>query len=384
MPTDRRDFLALTGAAGLMAVTSAEAASARAMRAGRDPLHDLVVINTCGGLDDPNEPPIANPGDYAAAASARVTRDALASGVSAIAMTIGYVFGDAEPFEQSVRAIASWDALVRAHPEAYLKVWSAADIERARAARRVGLIYTFQNAAMMGTSAERVDLFADLGMRIIQLTYNKPNQLGGGSMAGDLGLTPFGREVVARLNARRVIVDLAHSGQQLCHDAVRASTQPVAISHTGCRAVTDLPRNKTDEELRLVAGRGGYVGIYFMPFLAIGRNAMEADVVAHLEHAIDVCGEDHVGIGTDGPFTGIDDMDAYRRSFAQLMAERRAKGISAPGEGTDIYPFALDLQGPDQLRQLARTLARRGHSSARIAKILGGNFLRYAREVWGA
>ena len=380
MTTDRRDFLALAAATSLLAAPALRAAT----RPGDDPLRDRIVINTCGGLDDPNEPLVSNPGDVAAAVNARATRDAHAAGVTAIAMTIGYVFGEAEPFEQSVRAIAGWDALIRTHADDYVKVWTTEDIRRARAQRRIGLVYAFQNAAMMGTRADRVDLFADLGMRIIQLTYNKPNQLGGGALAGDVGLTPFGREVVERLNAKRVIVDLAHSGQQICLDAVQASTRPVAVSHTGCRALTDLPRNKTDEELRRVAERGGYVGIYFMPFLTTGRNATEADVVAHLEHAIQVCGEDHVGLGTDGSFTDIDDFKAYQVEFARQIEERRAKGVSAPGEATDIYPFAIDLRGPDQLRQLARMLARRGHSSARIAKILGENFLRFAREVWGA
>ncbi len=71
------------------------------------------------------------------------------------------------------------------------------------------------------------------------------------------GITPLGREVIARCNANRVMVDLSHSGQQTCLEAARASTQPISINHTGCRALTDLPRNKTDEELRLVADQGG-------------------------------------------------------------------------------------------------------------------------------
>ena len=117
------------------------------------------------------------------------------------------------------------------------------------------------------------------------------------------GLTPFGHEVIDRLNANRVMVDLSHSGRNTCLEATRASKQPVSINHTGCRALNDLPRNKTDEELRLVASAGGFVGIYFMPFLNPAGHAMAQDVVANLDHAINVCGEDHVGIGTDGTVT---------------------------------------------------------------------------------
>ena len=298
---------------------------------------------------------------------------------------MGHVFGTQEPFEQTVRAVAQWDALIREHPADLLKVLSTKDIRRAKAENQIGIICGFQNAAMMGERADRVDIFADLGVRVIQLTYNGPNALGGGSLApGNPGLTPFGREVVARLNARRVIVDLSHSGQQICLDAAEVSTQPIAITHTGCRALVDLPRNKTDEELKRVASKGGYVGIYFMPFLALGRPVTADDVVAHIEHAIDVCGEDHVGIGTDGTFTAVDDLVAYQKNLERELTERRAAGISAPGERPDIFPFAVDLRGPDQFRQLAGRLAKRGHGAGRIDKILGLNFVRYAKEIWGA
>jgi membrane dipeptidase len=120
-----------------------------------------------------------------------------------------------------------------------------------------------------------------------------------------------------------------------------------------------------------------------MPFLTTGRNATREDVVSHIEHAIQICGEDHVGIGTDGSFTAIDSLDAYKADLAKQIADRRAAGISAPGESPDICPFVPELSGPDQFRHLADALAKRGHSAARIEKILGQNFMRYAREVWG-
>ncbi len=86
---------------------------------------------------------------------------------------------------------------------------------------------------------------------------------------------------------------------------------------------------RTDEELRLVAMQGGFVGIYFMPFLSASGHATADDVVAHIEHAVNVCGEDHVGIGTDGPVTSIDDLEAYKGRLAKEVAARRA-AASAP------------------------------------------------------
>ena len=180
------------------------------------------------------------------------------------------------------------------------------------------------------------------------------------------------------------MVDLSHSGQQTCLEAARASSQPISINHTGCRALTDLPRNKTDEELRLVADQGGFVGIYFMPFLNPTGHATADDVVAHIEHAVKVCGEDHVGIGTDNTVSQIDDLQAYQAVLAKEIADRRAAGISAAGERPDTYPFVVDLRGPDQFRKLESLLAAKGWPEGRIEKIMGRNFLRYAETIWGA
>jgi len=371
---DRRSFLALAGAAALAAPSGLAARERR----------DWLVVNALGGLSDPNDTDEAGQGEERNV-SRRVIEDARASGVSAINITLGYVAGEDEPFEASVEDVAGWDARIRRQSADLLKVLTAADILRAKAERKIGLIFGFQNAAMLGDRAERADIFADLGVRIIQLTYNPANRLGDGSMApGNRGLTPFGRKVVERLNANRIMVDLSHSGEKTCLEAARVSKQPISINHTGCRALVDLPRNKGDEELRLVASRGGFVGIYFMPFLSAASNATAADVVAHIDHAVSVCGEDHVGIGTDGPITGVDDMPGYRRRMAKQVADRRASGIGARGENPDTIPMVVDLQGPGQFDTLAGLLRARGYKEARIEKILGRNFLNYARLVWGA
>lgn len=374
MKLDRRNFMGVSAA--MLAAGSARAAGVDA-----DPIKDMIVVNALGGLGDPNQPtdslvPQFNP---------RVLAEAHASGLTAVNITIGYVSGSDDPFEQSVREVAETDAQVRANSRDLMKILTAACISRAKAEGKVGLIYGFQNGAMMGQDASRVDIFANLGVRIFQLTYNPANQLGDGSMApGNRGLTPFGREVVARCNAQRVMVDLSHSGEQTCLEAARISKQPISINHTGCRAVTNLPRNKTDAELKLVADRGGFIGIYFMPFLDLSGHARAEHVVAHIDHAVNLCGEDHVGIGTDGTVTQIDDLKAYEAVLAKEIAARQAAGISAKGERPDTYPFVVDLRGPDQFRKLAGLLRAKGYSTARMEKILGGNFLRYAETIWGA
>lgn len=372
MPINRRSFMT-----GVAAVSGCAAAGPKRPAAAAS---DVIVVNALGGLGDPNHPTDSNVPDI----SPRVLAEAHASGLTAVNVTLGYVAGPHEPFEYSVKDIAATDALVRQYPDDLMKVYTAADIRRAKAEGKIGLIYGFQNGAMMGETPERVDTFANLGVRVFQLTYNPANLLGDGSMAPEnRGVTALGREVIARCNANRVMVDLSHSGEQTCLEAARASARPISINHTGCRALTDLPRNKTDEELRLVAERGGFVGIYFMPFLNPTGHAVAEDVVAHLEHAVNICGEDQVGIGTDGGVTPIDDLAAYEAVLAREIAERRAAGISAAGERPDTYPFVVDLRGPGQFRKLQRMLAAKGWSSARIEKVMGLNFVRHAEEIWG-
>ncbi len=369
MSLSRRTLLALSAVA-----------ATPALAATKDPIAGLTVINALGGLNDPNTPNLPR-----ALMTPRILADAHASGMTAVNCTFGYVAGPEEPFETTLADVAYWDRLIGENARDLIKVLDTRDITRAKAETRIGVIYGFQNAAMMGMDASRVETFANMGVRVIQLTYNVANQLGDGSMAPqNRGLTQFGHEVVERLNAAKVMVDLSHSGQRICLDAARASKAPISINHTGCRALVDLPRNKTDEELRLVADRGGFVGIYFMPFLNLSGRASAADVVAHIEHALNVCGEDHVGIGTDGGTTQIDDLEVYKAALTREHEDRVAKGIAAAGERADTHPFVDDLRGPNQFRKLHRLLAARGHKPARLEKIIGKNFVRYGQEIWGA
>ncbi|MBP7340273.1 membrane dipeptidase [Niveispirillum sp.] len=383
-----RRHLLLAGTATALLPAAARAANPAPIPgpAGAVGIRDMLVVNVLGGLENPNLPPPTK--DTPRAQRNRVDERALAdarrAGLNAVNVTIGWVAGDGDPFEFSVRDVAENLARIRSQPDDLHLVLTAADIERSRAGNRIGMILGFQNGAMFGTDPSRVDLFADMGVRVMQLTYNIRNELGSGSvMPDDQGLTPLGREVLARIEANRVQVDLSHSNRQTCLDAIAAATRPLSINHTGCRALTDLPRNKTDAELRGVADKGGFIGIYFMPFLAKGRIATANDVADHILHAVKVAGEDHIGIGTDGYVTSYDDMDAYMEELRKENAERVRLGIAAPGETATTTPFIMDLRGPGQFQKLADLLLARGLKSAQVEKILGRNYLRFARDTWG-
>jgi membrane dipeptidase len=356
-------------------------------------LEQAIIINALGGISNQNiwAEDVTRADESAGRASirrmrsldTRAIRDTHASGTTAVNVTLGYVAGPEQPYEYTIDDIAEWNALIRQYPQDLLKVWTAVDILKARDEGKIGVIFGFQNAASVGDRLERVRTFAHLGVRIIQLTYNDRNQIGDGSAVPDNnGLTPFGYEVVAALNENKVLMDLSHSGERTCLEAARAAQAPFTISHTGCRALSDIPRNKTDRELRLVAEKGGVVGIYFMPFLREDGQATATDVVQHIEHAINVCGEDHLGIGTDGDATAIDDMEKYRAAIRGEVRQRQSAGVSASGEANDVVPLIPDLMGPAQFQRLADLLHARGHSDMRIEKLLGRNFLRLFRDVW--
>ena len=386
----RRRFLQLASA-NLAAVPLG--LKSRTVRAAPLNVSDNIIINALGGLSNQNLWVKSATGTRKDGGNssikrmrsidARAINDTRSSGTTAINVTLGYVSGPEAPYEHTIKDIAEWDSIIREYHGDLVKVWSADDILTAKRENRIGIIFGFQNAQSVGNDTDRIKTFADLGVRIIQLTYNDRNQVGDGcAVPENRGLTPFGREVVETLNRHKLLIDLSHSGEQTCLDAIKASQAPVAITHTGCRAITNLPRNKTDKELRLVAETGGVAGIYFMPFLRQDGQARADDVVRHIEHALNVCGQDHVGLGTDGDATAIDNMAQYRAAIAGEIAQRKSAGISARGESASVVPLVPDLMGPAQFQKLSDLLLQRGHTANSIEKILGLNFLRLMKDVW--
>jgi membrane dipeptidase len=179
-------------------------------------------------------------------------------------------------------------------------------------------------------------------------------------------------------------VDTGHTGIRSTEEAIEASKVPIAISHSACRAIADRPRSKPDATLKKLADRGGVVGIYLMPFLTMGPAPTSDDLIKHIEHAVNVAGEDHVGIGSDLSVTPHKVDAEYMRIHRTFVEGRLKQGIAAPGEDPEVPMFVTDLNSPKRMELIADKLAARKHSSARIEKILGGNFLRLCRDVWGA
>ncbi|MBV8817403.1 MAG: membrane dipeptidase [Acidobacteriaceae bacterium] len=296
------------------------------------------------------------------------------SGITAINVTVN----DAS-FEDTVSHIAFWMGEVERHAEVFCVIRNPADTQAAKRSGRVGLMLGFQGTDVIGTDLERLVLFRRLGVRIMQLTYNTRSLAGDGCLEpGNAGVSAFGRRMVARMNELGIAVDLGHCGTQTCLDAIAVSKQPVLITHTGCRAVYDHPRNKPDEVLRLTAQNGGVVGIFLMPFL--GTPTTKDLVLKHIEHAVAVCGIDHVGIGTDQSITPIRETPEYMHALEMIGRARKGMGAAAPGE--DQPPYCPDLNSPRRLEMIAEELSKRGYKDADIQKIIGGNFETALSRIW--
>jgi membrane dipeptidase len=373
--TTRRQAIAWVGAAAVAARwgdASADTGFPSSRYAG------AMVIDALGG---PGTFEPGAPDD--APLSPRALADVRASGVTAVNVTVNAVGNGPDRFEKTVDAVAGMEREVAAHPDLFLKVLRAGDLSLAKSSGRMGLIYGFQDTSMLDGDLTRLPIFHDLGLRICQVTYNRRNLMGDGCLEeADAGLSRLGLEFVAEVNRLHIVLDLSHSGRRTIAEGIAASKAPMAISHTGCRALADLPRNTDDASLKALADKGGVAGIYFMPFLRTSGQPHAQDVILHLEHAVNVCGEDHVGLGTDGTISGIEMNEGYRDWFRKSVEDRVKAGISAPGESPDVFTLIPEYNDPLRFKKLADDLARRGWKAARIEKVLGANFARLFSEVW--
>ncbi len=301
------------------------------------------------------------------------------SGITAVNCTISD-----RNFEGTVKNLAWLEALVEKYPEALQIVRKHSDIAHAKRENKVGIIPGFQYTVFLEEDLERIETFRDLGVRIMQITYNNRNAFGDGCLEpGNAGLSKAGYAAVKKMNKLGVAVDLSHSGYRTTSEAIAASAKPALITHSGCAAVYAHPRNKPDDILKSLADRGGYFGVYLMPYLVASPTVpTRQDVLSHLMHAINVCGADHVGIGSDGSIQKVVLTAAQKADFDADIARRKKVGIGAPGE--DRYPYVPDLNGPDHMEIIAAELARRGQPESVIEKVLGANFQRVLGEIWQA
>lgn len=281
-----------------------------------------------------------------------------------------------EDFTGSMRNVMRWKALFRDNADLITQVYTTADIRRAKAEGKTGIVLGWQNMSGIEDQIGYLGLFKQLGVGVMQIAYNTQNLIGTGCYESrDSGLSDFGREVIAEMNRVGILCDLSHVGPKTSEDVILASTKPVAYTHCLPAGLKAHPRNKSDDQLRFIAERGGFVGVtMFPPFLAKGPKSTVDDYVEAIEYVMNLVGEHQVGIGTD--FT-----QGYDRPFFDWITHDKgyARRLTDFGEVTN--PQGLRTIG--EFPNLTAAMERRGWSESRIERVIGTNWLAMLAAVWG-
>ena len=282
-----------------------------------------------------------------------------------------------EGIRGSMDNLATWKRMFEANGDLILQVRTTEDIHRAKQEGKTGIILGWQNTSGIEDRIEYLALYKDLGVNIMQLTYNTQNFVGSGCYESvDKGLSDFGRDAIDEMNRLGILVDLSHVGAMTSEDAIRHSKKPVAYSHCAPAGLKSHPRNKTDEQLKFIADAGGFIGVTMFPaFLRAGTDATVEDYVEAMDYVIDLVGEDCVGFGTD--FTQGQD-----QAFFDWLMHDKGDGRELTAFGKIVNPLGIRTIG--QYPNLTATMQTRGWSDAKVQKVMGENWVRVLKEVWGA
>ena len=258
-----------------------------------------------------------------------------------------------------------------------IKALAAADIRRAKAEGKHAAYFYCQPLTPVSTDLRLLDMAYDMGLRMMQLTYNNLNFIGAGcTERTDAGVSNFGITVIRRLNSLGVIVDTSHCGRQTTLDACESSTAPVFACHTSAAALCPHVRAKSDEELRAVAATGGVIGVYALPsFLSKEKKASVEAMLDHIEYIANLVGWDHVGLGTDWPM-----------QMPNWLADEVLKPMLLNAGFREEQIGTSNLIGFDDYRDFpnfTRGMVKRGFSDDQIKGILGENFMKVFEAVCG-
>jgi membrane dipeptidase len=311
--------------------------------------------------------------------------DALkAGGVDAVNVTVSGLNAD---FEEACDQVAEWLHRCEQPDSGWRLVRRVADIEAARQAGKVGLIMGWQNMRAVADKLKRLRLFHRLGLRVMQLTYNERNFMGDGCLEpNDGGLSLLGRKAIVEMNALGIAIDLSHVGERTCLDAISCSGRAVLLTHANAKAVSNVPRNKSDAVIKAVAATGGLIGVsVYGPMCWDGDPAHRPslrDFLRHLDHIVGLVGHDHVALGTD--FPAVRDL-ASVGPIIQMTLDRYPAAISkyATAFGNDVRTrYLAECGSPEQIPAITAALLDHGWAPTQVEAFLGGNYLRVLAQIW--
>lgn len=295
-------------------------------------------------------------------------------GVTAVNHTVTIPYADTAEALAQINSCRRW---IDTHADRVRLAVTVADILEAQASAREAIIFGPQDTEMIGADLDLVGTFYDLGVRILQLTYQRQNLLGSGcGERDDAGLTAVGRSFVGALDDHGILVDVSHCGERTGRDAMSISANPVVVTHAPCDALSPHMRAKSDAFIRELGDQGGVMGIAAIsPFLHHpddpGRRPDVKRLVEHVAHVAEIAGVDAVAIATDFEETlhrdGYDEMVSRGVLGPWSFEERRAEGLEDGSKFFNVTDALVDA----------------GFSTDDVLKIIGGNWMRVFGAVCG-
>lgn len=302
---------------------------------------------------------------------------AVDGGLTAAVLTLA---GERASFRSTMTNVITHWRLAESQSDKFLIVKDVDDIHRAKREGKIGMILGFQNGTPLEDDwLNTLAAFWYLGVRLIQLTYNERNAIGSGCLErNDGGLSAYGLQVVHGMNRYGILIDLAHTGVKTSRDVIDLSADPVVISHANPTALNPSFRNKPDDLIQALAAKGGVIGLVAWNVLvekAPGKRPTVEDYVDHIKYVVDLVGVDHVGIGSDinDNFRALPVRSEFEEKYHFMLG--------AYADIANAWPDGFS--GVEQYPNLSEAMAARHFSDDDIQKILGGNFLRVAQQVWG-
>lgn len=294
----------------------------------------------------------------------------IAGGATACALTVGGM----GPAREAVYETANALALIRQTADLRLAT-SVPDIRRAKADGELAVVLHLQGTEPVEYEPALLEVYWGLGVRIVQLAYNRRNPLCDGcEEPQDAGLSALGHRVVSEMNRLGILVDVSHTGVKSSLEAIEASSAPCIASHSNAFAVQPNRRNLPDELIKAIADSGGVIGINGFPaFVAATDRPTLDQFIDHIAYIDGLVGPGHVGLG-------IDYHEGHRAEYDAAIAS----GIwSAENYGPPPYNYPCGLESPSRLGRLTERLLERGYRKDAIRGVLGENLLRVYNAVWG-
>jgi membrane dipeptidase len=268
---------------------------------------------------------------------------------------------------EALRQVTALQHALRESPDRLAAVRSRTDLDAAERGGRIGLMLALEGVEPFGYEVATADLFWELGLRMAGLTWNRRNPFADGA-ADEGGLSRLGRTLLERFAELGVILDLAHASPRVFDECLASYEGRICVTHAGCRAVNETPRNLSDEQLRALAERDGVFGLMLHPLTIDPTEPTIARVVDHLDHAASAIGPARICLGGD-----------WTKRLHELMpAPAPPDGLMPPGlaAGTTI----AGLSGPEEYPALVAALRSRGWEGEQLDGLLSGNLLRFLRE----